>query len=487
MCELWARRFLSIPVLCLFWGCAGVDTEPGIVESSLAVITRDGNVIGTQRNFAREVDDGFEFTSQQTLRVVADGSRPLTLVESRTRIEDRDQNVVGLVRHTRFGRYERTTRAEILGDTAVIRREAPSGRREITMSLPDGIRFDNGAGLIAEWKFDENPVLEFQALDIRAPHVERIAYTFVAADTVETSRILRRTTYVDGGLRSVSWLTLDEVGALLNTEQAVFGVPVRTDTAASPVVRRAYSSNPVRDSLVRSPYRISRQAMRGHIRYRFRLTDDIAFRPPETSEQRVTVNPDGIVVDICTDCGPGMDTSEEVLSNALQPTFWLQADHPRLARIGETVRNSDGTDLEKMARLERWARQRMEDIDFAGHYSAAEALARGAGDCTEGAVVLAALGRAAGIPTRVASGIVYSRERYHGVSHAFMPHAWTLAYVDGEWKSFDMSLDGFDATHIALTISDGDPGSILSGHQLAGLLKWEAMTEVRRRPSDAGR
>ena len=49
-------------------------------------------------------------------------------------------------------------------------------------------------------------------------------------------------------------------------------------------------------------------------------------------------------------------------------------------------------------------------------------------------------------------------------------------------KSFDMSLDTFDATHIALTISDGDPGSIQAAHRLAALLQWESMTEVRPRP-----
>lgn len=126
----------------------------------------------------------------------------------------------------------------------------------------------------------------------------------------------------------------------------------------------------------------------------------------------------------------------------------------------------------------------MKVIDFAGHFSALEALKLKRGDCTEGATVLAALGRAAGIPTKVVSGIVYSREQYHGVSHTFMPHAWVLAYVDGEWKSFDMSLDGFDSTHIALNINDGDPSAIQAAHQMAALLEWGPMTEVRKRPKN---
>ena len=115
--------------------------------------------------------------------------------------------------------------------------------------------------------------------------------------------------------------------------------------------------------------------------------------------------------------------------------------------------------------------------------SALETISRRAGDCTEAAVLLAAFGRAAGIPTRVVSGLVYSRERYHGVSNAFMPHSWALAYVDGRWRSFDLALDAFDSTHIALTVGDGDARSIAAASQLASLLRWQQMTEVRTRPA----
>jgi hypothetical protein len=64
-----------------------------------------------------------------------------------------------------------------------------------------------------------------------------------------------------------------------------------------------------------------------------------------------------------------------------------------------------------------------------------------------------------------------------------MPHSWTLAWVDGDWRSFDLALDAFDSTQIALTVGDGDARSILAASQLASLLNWEAMVEVRPRPA----
>jgi transglutaminase-like putative cysteine protease len=236
--------------------------------------------------------------------------------------------------------------------------------------------------------------------------------------------------------------------------------------------------------MVRSPYRIGNPAVQGRIRYRFSFRDDIAFALPQTGEQRVSESGDGVTVEICADCGPGLSGDRSSLAEALRPTAWLQSDHPRLRTIAAPVARRAIPDAQRMQVLARRVRELMPLVDFTGHFSALDTLSRGAGDCTEAAVLLAALGRAAGIPTRVVSGLVYSRERYHGVSNVFMPHSWVIAWVDGEWRSFDAALDNFDATHIALTIGDGDDRQIGAAIQLAGLLQWQAMTEVRPRPAD---
>jgi hypothetical protein len=192
--------------------------------------------------------------------------------------------------------------------------------------------------------------------------------------------------------------------------------------------------------------------------------------------------PNEVVVDICATCGPGLRDDEALRARATRPGRWLQSDHPRIRAIGEPYGRMTLSDTVKMERLAIRARQLMPRVEFGGHYSALDAMVRRAGDCTEAAVLLAALGRAARIPTLVVSGLVYSRESYHRVGNVFMPHSWVLAYVDGGWRSFDSALDRFDATHIALTIGDGDARSIAAANQLASLLLWQGMTEVRARP-----
>jgi len=296
-----------------------------------------------------------------------------------------------------------------------------------------------------------------------------------------------RKRYEGRELRAIARLLLDRDNRVLEVTQPMFGTsitirPTDRDTALRP--HPAYSM--MRNAVVRSPFRISDNALRGHIRYHFGFRDGLSFEVPQTSEQRVAAGsgatPNEVVLDICGTCGPGLADDPAARAAALRPTRWLQSDHPRLRSIAAPFARMAVSDTRKMERLAIRARQLMPRVEFGGHYSALETLVRRAGDCTEAAVLLAALGRAIGIPTRVASGLVYARDNYHGVGNVFTPHSWVLAYADGQWRSFDAALDRFDATHIALIIGDGDARSIEAANQLASLLLWQGMTEVRARP-----
>jgi hypothetical protein len=294
-----------------------------------------------------------------------------------------------------------------------------------------------------------------------------------------------RKRYDGDQLRSISRLLLDRDHRIVEAVQPMFGTSItvkQTDRATALQAHWPFRILP--KVMTKSPFLISSSAMGGHIRYRFAFRDGIEFALPETGEQHVKAEPGSATVDICADCGHGLPSDKAALADALQATAWLQSDHPKLKAIADPVAKLQVSDVRKMEMLLQAAKPYLLKVDFTGHYSALETLSRRSGDCTEAAVLLAALGRAAGIPTRVADGLVYSRESYHGVSNAFMPHSWTLAYADGKWRSFDLALDNFDSTHIALTIGDGDERSLTAAAQLASLLEWKDMAEVRTRPAN---
>ena len=86
-----------------------------------------------------------------------------------------------------------------------------------------------------------------------------------------------------------------------------------------------------------------------------------------------------------------------------------------------------------------------------GFASAADVAKSLEGDCTEHSVLVAALCRAAGIPARVAFGLVYSAR-----DKGFAFHMWNEAWVAGRWIPLDatLGLGGIGAAHIKLTHSN---------------------------------
>jgi hypothetical protein len=72
------------------------------------------------------------------------------------------------------------------------------------------------------------------------------------------------------------------------------------------------------------------------------------------------------------------------------------------------------------------------------------------GDCTEHAVLLAALCRARGVPARVAIGLVY-----YPPSRGFAYHMWTEVWIEDRWIGLDATLGdgGIGADHLKFAVS----------------------------------
>ncbi|MAJ46468.1 MAG: hypothetical protein CMJ57_03975 [Planctomycetaceae bacterium] len=82
--------------------------------------------------------------------------------------------------------------------------------------------------------------------------------------------------------------------------------------------------------------------------------------------------------------------------------------------------------------------------------SASEVVRSRSGDCTEHAMLLAAAFRAAGIPSRVAIGLVHT-ELGGGEPPAFVWHMWTQGLIGDQWYDFDSTRrHRFDGGHLLM-------------------------------------
>ncbi|MCB9844872.1 MAG: transglutaminase domain-containing protein [Phycisphaeraceae bacterium] len=183
---------------------------------------------------------------------------------------------------------------------------------------------------------------------------------------------------------------------------------------------------------------------------------------PETSAQRVERIDDKTVrVTIAEDdlrAAPAQDAQNPIY---LEASAVLDASDPEIIALADRSARPGVTDPAEVAERLRMAvfRTIKSKSLGVGLASASEVCRTREGDCSEHAVLLAALLRAKGIPARVVSGLVYAEE-FLGEKGIFGYHMWAQALLerDGEmvWVDLDGTLGSFDVfsgTHIALAVS----------------------------------
>jgi transglutaminase-like putative cysteine protease len=188
---------------------------------------------------------------------------------------------------------------------------------------------------------------------------------------------------------------------------------------------------------------------------------------------------------------PAADQDGEPPAGTLEPSLYLDFRDPAVAALATRARQmaaarapgdgdrpgrptgpaepagSDGADEPEESRralaedLSRFVHGYVRTKDYdTGFATASEVVATRSGDCTEHSVLLAALLRAEGIPSRVVTGLVYL-DRTAGAAGVFGYHMWVEAWIDGRWLDLDPTIPspragGFDATHVALAVSTLD-------------------------------
>lgn len=221
------------------------------------------------------------------------------------------------------------------------------------------------------------------------------------------------------------------------------------------------------NTLVAAPRALAAAELDGSLRYT--LAPRHAGKPltlPDTDEQTVVRKGDELVVTVQRQArarGKDKPTADDT-----RPNDWLQSGEADIVALAQRAIGDARDPLARMQRIETFVRGFIRNKNLGVGYASALEVARNPeGDCTEHAVLVAALGRSLGIPTRVVDGLAYA-PGFAGKQQVFVPHAWAQAWVDGRWQSFDAALGGFDAGHIAFSTGNGDPWRFYAGLDLLG-------------------
>ncbi len=198
---------------------------------------------------------------------------------------------------------------------------------------------------------------------------------------------------------------------------------------------------------------------------------------------------DGASGRLFVDVGGSVETEGPREKHLARSSMLDSGDPTIVALTREALRGHEGDDDgAKAERLRRFVHSFISsknlDVGFA---TASETARTRQGDCTEHGVLLAAMLRSAGIPSRCVSGLVYA-DGFLGRDRVFGYHMWAQAHVrgadgSGRWVDVDGTLPdetSFDATHIALAWTAFEGGDRLNAFAALAPLLGRLEIEVVR-------
>lgn len=210
------------------------------------------------------------------------------------------------------------------------------------------------------------------------------------------------------------------------------------------------------DPPIQDPYRKKK------IVYRISSKDDSPERSFVSGGTQQIKRLSDNVIELTVTAKPLPPVNSRVLSadaKYLTATRFLQSRDPAVIEHADRAAAGE-TDPSRIAsRMEKYVHDKLTKKNFStAMASAAEVAQRLEGDCTEHAVLLAAMLRAKKVPSRIAAGLVYVESL-----NSFGGHMWTEAFLAGEWVPVDATLGrgGIGAVHLKMAESAMDEDSPL--------------------------
>jgi transglutaminase-like putative cysteine protease len=356
---------------------------------------------------------------------------------------------------------------------------------------------ENGSFNAVERSLRDHPLKPGQRRTIRAlePLVNQVGSSELSARDFETTalpagnrrllRVDRLTRLAGTTIPSTFWI--DEAGEVWKTRtEAMQQETFRTtrEAALRPTAGAALDIGLT--SVIRLKKPLSNAHQTQEVRYLVEMTDGDPSQvfPAGPSQSLRKLGPHAAELTVrairpgtSRVAGPASAGAEVPTEADRRPNSLIQSDDSRVQAMAREAAGAETDPWEVAKRLEAYVHRAVRNKNFSQALgSAAEVARSGEGDCTEHAVLLAALARARGIPARVALGLVYSDPA------VFAFHMWTEVYVRGKWVPLDATLGrgGIGAAHLKIAQSSLDGAdhlaSFLPVAQALGRLKLEVLS-----------
>jgi transglutaminase-like putative cysteine protease len=144
----------------------------------------------------------------------------------------------------------------------------------------------------------------------------------------------------------------------------------------------------------------------------------------------------------------------------LQPDTRIPSDHAEIVALKKSIVGKEREPAAQARLLATWVAREIKG-SVTDSQSPLETLKNRSGNCQSHARLYTALARAAGIPTRFVSGLVYA------AGQGFLYHSWAESYLDG-WTSVDPTFGELPANLTHIKLFEGDAPDDMA--PLAGMI-----------------
>ncbi len=244
------------------------------------------------------------------------------------------------------------------------------------------------------------------------------------------------------GVTTKTWVTLDEQVMRVETPMGLVLKRI-TQREALEELRPGDARELIHSAAIRPD---GARPFRGATRMHF-TADKLpaqATLPEDDLQQRLAEGEYAITM-AAPPAGP-VTLPEHEMDDYLGGDPFVQTAHPRITAVAREIIGASEDPWDKAQRIYQWVYTHIDKTAVISLPSALDVLATKEGDCNEHTVLYTALARAAGVPTRMAIGVVWSEEL-----DGFYYHAWPEVFA-GHWVPVDPTLGQpiADATHIKL-------------------------------------
>ncbi len=458
-----ATRILGTAVLAALVLLVGARSEPDRVERWFEVRV-GGRPAGWTRSLVERVPEGWRTESQTRLRLGRGGTM-LDMTTGGWIVESDDgRPISGGRTQTGGGQAVRVTWT--YGSEGVVERTIDGARVNerrwpplASEALPPRAAETAAARLRGQGAAFEQTILEptqgrlpqrvrvepAGVATVKLPDGERPATCWKLSGPMVPKGTREWRDASDTLLRSLSPTGLGEIESVLSTEDQAKATLERA--VAAPEIMVASFVKP--DRPLKDPGEIRR------MRVRLSAIEGSMEPVPSCGAQRARTEVDGtveVVVDLDL---PPLEAAEPERRDPdyLAASPMIDGKDPRIASLAQQAVADANADA-MLERLRAAAHRALPRKNLSNALaSASEALRTGSGDCTEHAVLLAAMLRTRGIPARVVAGLVWC-DAFAGERQVFGWHLWTQALVNDRWIDLDATLPpggaSFHAGHVAL-------------------------------------